>query len=126
MEFSEAHESHRIPNNEAIAKVKVRGSMSSILGLYNLVRHIVETTPEFNVPELDLERASLLKWCSVVDCFLAAKRRQVSLRTAAAYVREAYVREANAQHLQALVAAHCRRAVKPKLAVRSRRCNGEG
>ena len=98
---------YRIPNNQAIHMVK--GSMTDILGVYSLVRHIVETSPELNRPELDLERTSFFKCCSVVDCFLTAKRSQVSLIETAAYVREA-----NAQHLQALVAAYGKRAVKPK------------
>ena len=98
---------YKIPSDDQVHTVK--GSITDILGVYSLVRHIVETTPELNRPELDLERASFFKGCSVVDSMLAAKRLQVSLREAAAYVREA-----NVQHLQAHVAAYGKRKVKPK------------
>ena len=90
--------------------------MSDILGVYSLVRHIVETSPQLNPPELDLERTSFFKCCSVVDCILTAKRRQVSLIAAAAYVREA-----NAQHVQALVAAY---GTQKSLDIRCGRCSG--
>ncbi len=58
---------YRIPDDKKISAVK--GSMSDMLGVYGLIRHIVETTPEFDCPELALERASLMNCCEVVDAF---------------------------------------------------------
>jgi hypothetical protein len=99
---------YRIPNGTEISTV--RGNMTDILGLCGLVRNIVQTTPELvNADELALERESFLKCCALVDAFLQAKRRRLSLRDAAECIREA-----NKQHIQALVAAHGQTAVKPK------------
>jgi hypothetical protein len=97
---------YRIPEG---AETHVKGSMTEILGLYSLVRHIVATTAAFNDPTLHLERTSLMNCCVVVDLFLMAKRRRAPARDIARRLRQA-----NSHHMASLVAAYGTSAVKPK------------
>lgn len=98
---------YRMPTGEPI--LAVRGNMQDILSLFGLVRHIVETTAEFDVPDLALERESFFRACDIVDLFILASRREAPLRAVAERIREA-----NRRHLAALVEAYGKQAVKPK------------
>jgi hypothetical protein len=98
---------YRIPTEESLQQIK--GTMSQMLGLYGLIRHVVETNAEFHGPEVALERASFYACCEVVDEFVAAR---TGLRPLAEVAER--IRAANTRHLNALVAAYGRSVVKPK------------
>ena len=79
---------YRMPSGENISNV--RGAMSEMLGIYALVRHLVETEDAIRDNDtIALARDSFDACCDIMDVFLDAKYRRLDLVSAAAKLRSA-------------------------------------
>ena len=98
----------RIP--EGSETPKVHGNMAEMLGVYGLIRHIIETDPVLQSDLLAQERESFHALCRVLDLVLDVKffRRRPAQTSA-------IVLAAHAEYMRLSIAAYGRRHCKPKM-----------